>query len=237
MNQCWSQREFQKLLLSEWRRLKKFDEVKKDSVFYVVRKDAMKGHCESSFQLGRQESGFLRRILMWPPSDRQPNFSILKNLKLTLVFRIVDAVRMKLPNSTRHLRPKESSSMCVSHWRRASVRRLASLCWPDRLNLKAELVAADPHAFLAKLRGEPEEDARSSGKFGRLAAWRICNDCLFLRKILEIMLIFWIFPFLHQLSRYPLLWKLRSNRMPWVSMNSAPCWQLSARSLWRIHVT
>jgi len=36
--------------------------------------------------------------------------------------------------------------------------------------LKAELVAADPHAFLAKLRGEPEEDARSSGKFGRLAA-------------------------------------------------------------------
>lgn len=29
---------------------------------------------------------------------------------------------------------------------------------PRRLNLKAELVAADPHAFLAKLRGEPEED-------------------------------------------------------------------------------
>ena len=27
-----------------------------------------------------------------------------------------------------------------------------------RLNLKAELVAADPQAFLAKLRGEPEED-------------------------------------------------------------------------------
>lgn len=29
---------------------------------------------------------------------------------------------------------------------------------PRRLNLKAELVAADPQAFLAKLRGEPEED-------------------------------------------------------------------------------
>ncbi|CAK9117780.1 unnamed protein product [Durusdinium trenchii] len=29
---------------------------------------------------------------------------------------------------------------------------------PRRLNLKAELVSADPHTFLAKLRGEPEDD-------------------------------------------------------------------------------